>query len=138
MEVGLLCLLRPLPVTCCWRFIHFRACNFKYIAIQWDKPRQYGNAHIKSYKLFINGVMHSDLSQQQTGYSFTSGTGCKEYAFQLQVHLSFNTTGMLCSQYKTQSRHSGKQILVARFFNSYKLDFFILLQILELLLYFVV
>ncbi|XP_014680478.1 PREDICTED: uncharacterized protein LOC106820479, partial [Priapulus caudatus] len=64
--------------------LSLRACNFKYIAIQWEKPSVYGSAHITSYRLFINGVVESNLSPQQTAYTFTSGAWCREYVFQLQ------------------------------------------------------
>ena len=71
----------PVKLLCCV----FRACNFKYIAIQWEEPASYGDALIVGYKVFINGVVEAVLGQDQRSYSFTNGKWCKEYIFQVQA-----------------------------------------------------
>ncbi|XP_064633270.1 uncharacterized protein LOC135491376 [Lineus longissimus] len=67
------------PVVCT------RAVNFKYIAIQWDKPGTYGDALVTGYKVFINGIVEALLGPDQHTYSFTQGKQCLEYAFQVQA-----------------------------------------------------
>lgn len=69
-----------------WLFdVDCRACNFKYIAIQWDQPKQYGDASITGYKVFVNGVVEAVLGPENFTYTFTQGKWCKEYSFQVQV-----------------------------------------------------
>ena len=65
--------------------MRLRACNFKYIAIQWEKPASYGDALITGYKVFVNGVVEAVLGADQFTYSFTHGKWCREYVFQVQV-----------------------------------------------------
>ncbi len=69
----------PDRLFCC------RACNFKYVAIEWDKPRCYGDAKVTGYKVYVNGVVEAILAADQQTYSFTHGRWCREYAFQVQV-----------------------------------------------------
>ena len=70
--------------------VHFRACNFKYVAIEWEKPKCYGDAKITGYKVYVNGVVEAILSADQQTYSFTHGRWCREYAFQVQVNLNLS------------------------------------------------
>ena len=63
----------------------YRACNFRYIAIQWEKPSTYGDAIISGYKVYVNGVVESILKPDQMTYSYTQGHWCREYGFQVQV-----------------------------------------------------
>ena len=62
-----------------------RAINFKYIAIEWNKPKSYGDALITGYKVFVNGVVEAALGPDQFSYSYTQGKWCREYIFQVQV-----------------------------------------------------
>ena len=63
----------------------FSACNFRYIAIEWEKPKTYGDADISGYKVYVNGVVESSLGPDQFSYSYTAGKWCREYAFQVQA-----------------------------------------------------
>jgi len=63
----------------------FRACNFRYIAVQWDKPNTYGDALITGYKVYVNGIVESILNADQLSYTYTHGKWCQEYSFQVQV-----------------------------------------------------
>jgi hypothetical protein len=66
--------------------LHFiRACNFKYIAIQWDQPKQYGDARIIGYKVYVNGVVEAVLGPDTFSFTYSHGKWCKEYSFQVQV-----------------------------------------------------
>ena len=87
----LCCLLKPIHRLIVLS-VHLRACNFKYVAIEWEKPKCYGDAKITGYKVYVNGVVEAILSADQQTYSFTHGRWCREYAFQVQVswHLSYN------------------------------------------------
>ncbi len=69
-------------------FNYFRACNFRYIAIEWEKPKTYGDAHISGYKVYVNGVVEATLGSDQHTFSYAQGRWCREYAFQVQVTLS--------------------------------------------------
>ena len=62
-----------------------RACNFRYIAIQWEKPTTYGDALITGYKVYVNGIVEAVLSADSLSYTFTQGKWCQEYSFQVQV-----------------------------------------------------
>ena len=62
-----------------------RAINFNYISTQWDKPATYGDAVITGYKIYVNGVVEAQLGPEEQTYSFTQGSWCKEYVFQVQV-----------------------------------------------------
>lgn len=63
--------------------------NFKYIAIEWMKPRTYGDAAVSAYKVYVNGIVEATLTADQLSFSFTKGIACHEYAFQVQVFLFF-------------------------------------------------
>ena len=63
----------------------FRACNFRYIAVQWDKPTTYGDALVTGYKVYVNGIVEAVLNADQLTYTYTQGKWCHEYAFQVQV-----------------------------------------------------
>ncbi|CAL1538548.1 unnamed protein product [Lymnaea stagnalis] len=62
-----------------------RACNFRYIAIQWDKPTTYGDALLTGYKVYVNGIVEAVLNSDQLSYTYTQGKWCHEYAFQVQA-----------------------------------------------------
>ncbi|KAK7102883.1 hypothetical protein V1264_021041 [Littorina saxatilis] len=62
-----------------------RACNFRYIAIQWEKPTTYGDALITGYKVYVNGIVEAVLSADSLSYTFTQGKWCQEYSFQVQA-----------------------------------------------------
>ncbi|GFR62047.1 fibronectin, partial [Elysia marginata] len=62
-----------------------RACNFRYIAIQWDKPTTYGDALVTGYKVYVNGIIEAVLAADQLSYTYTQGKWCHEYAFQVQA-----------------------------------------------------
>lgn len=66
-----------------------RACNFRYIAVQWDKPNTYGDAVITGYKVYVNGIVESILNADQLSFTFTHGKWCQEYAFQVQALTAF-------------------------------------------------
>ncbi|ELT90741.1 hypothetical protein CAPTEDRAFT_219540 [Capitella teleta] len=72
-----------------------RACNFKYVAIEWQKPATYGDAGVTGYKVIVNGVVDATLGPDQCTYSFAGGNWCKEYAFQVQA---LTATDRLCSR----------------------------------------
>ena len=65
--------------------VSLRACNFKYIAIQWNKPASYGDALVTGYKVFVNGVVEAVLNADQLSYTYSQGKWCREYIFQVQV-----------------------------------------------------
>ncbi|XP_012935394.1 uncharacterized protein LOC101845075 isoform X2 [Aplysia californica] len=62
-----------------------RACNFRYVAIQWDKPTTYGDALVTGYKVYVNGIVEAVLNADQLNYTYTQGKWCHEYAFQVQA-----------------------------------------------------
>ncbi|KAL3853216.1 hypothetical protein ACJMK2_016773 [Sinanodonta woodiana] len=62
-----------------------RACNFRYIAVQWEKPMTYGDALISGYKVYVNGIVEAILNADQQTYTFTHGKWCQEYSFQVQA-----------------------------------------------------
>ena len=62
-----------------------RAVNFKYIAIEWMKPRTFGDAAVVAYKVYVNGIVEATLSADQLSFSFTKGVPCHQYIFQVQV-----------------------------------------------------
>jgi len=63
----------------------FRAVNFRYITIEWMKPRTFGDAAIAAYKVYVNGIVEASLSAEQFSFSYTKGVACREYVFQVQV-----------------------------------------------------
>ena len=69
----------------CWCILSHRAVNFKYIAIEWMKPRTFGDAAVAAYKVYVNGVVEATLSADQLSFSFSKGVACQEYVFQVQV-----------------------------------------------------
>ncbi len=73
------------------RLRYFRACNFKYVAIEWEPPSCYGDAKITGYKVYVNGVVEALLGADQQTYSFTHGRWCREYAFQVQVRTTLKS-----------------------------------------------
>lgn len=62
-----------------------RACNFKYITMEWNRPMSYGEAPIVAYKIFIDGKVEAVLSSDQTVFTLSKGEPCHEYVFQIQV-----------------------------------------------------
>lgn len=66
-----------------------RACNFKYITIEWSKPYCYGEAQVVAYKVYVDGKVEAVLSSEQTSFTLSKGEPCHEYVFQLQVNLIF-------------------------------------------------
>ncbi|KAK3579080.1 hypothetical protein CHS0354_029940 [Potamilus streckersoni] len=62
-----------------------RACNFRYIAVQWEKPMTYGDALISGYKVYVNGIVEAILNADQQTFTFTHGKYCQEYSFQVQA-----------------------------------------------------
>ncbi|XP_025107507.1 uncharacterized protein LOC112572161 isoform X5 [Pomacea canaliculata] len=62
-----------------------RACNFRYIAVQWEKPTTYGDALITGYKVYVNGIVEAVLSADALSFTFTQGKWCQEYSFQVQA-----------------------------------------------------
>ncbi|XP_076447663.1 uncharacterized protein LOC143284653 isoform X3 [Babylonia areolata] len=62
-----------------------RACNFRYIAVQWDKPTTYGDALITGYKVYVNGIVEAVLSADSLSFTFTQGKWCQEFSFQVQA-----------------------------------------------------
>ena len=67
-----------------------RACNFKYIAIEWVKPATYGSAQITGYKVYVNGVVEALLKIDQLCFTFMQGKWCRDYVFQVQVRTPNN------------------------------------------------
>ncbi|XP_048739977.2 uncharacterized protein LOC125654190 isoform X5 [Ostrea edulis] len=67
-----------------------RACNFRYIAVQWEKPNTYGDALVTGYKVYVNGIVEAILNAEQMSFTFTHGKWCQEYAFQVQALTSFD------------------------------------------------
>jgi len=61
------------------------AVNFRYIAIEWQKPSMYGDANITGYKIYVNGIVEAVLGSDQYTFSYTKGSPCLEYVFQIQV-----------------------------------------------------
>ena len=46
----------------------------------------YGESHIVAYKLFINDRVEAVLSSEQTTFTWTRGSPCQDYVFQVQVN----------------------------------------------------
>ena len=63
--------------------LKLRACNFKYITVEWNKPNTYGEAQIVNYRLFIDGKLEAVLSSEQTVFTLSKGEPCHEYSFQV-------------------------------------------------------
>lgn len=70
--------------------MHVRACNFKYITMEWSKPQTYGQAEIQSFKIFLDGKAAAILSSDQTAFTLTNGEPCHEYVFQIQAITSID------------------------------------------------
>jgi hypothetical protein len=66
-----------------------RACNFKYITVEWNRPSSYGRAQLICYKLYINGKVEAILSAEQNTFTMSKGEPCREYKFQIQVRARF-------------------------------------------------
>ena len=65
--------------------LKLRACNYKYITIEWAKPATYGDAKIVAYKFFVDGKVEAVLSSDQTAFTLSKGEPCREYSFQVQA-----------------------------------------------------
>lgn len=65
----------------------FRACNFKYITMEWNRPASYGDAQIIGYKLYVDNKVEAVLSSDQNVFTLTKGEPSQEYTFQVQVIL---------------------------------------------------
>jgi hypothetical protein len=66
-------------------FYYYRACNFKYITIEWNRSRSYGDALIVGYKVYIDGKAIAVVSAEQTAFTLSNGISCHDYSFQIQV-----------------------------------------------------
>ena len=62
-----------------------RACNFKYVTMEWQRPASYGDADIVGYKLYVDGKVEAVVSAEQHVYTLSSGEPCREYKFQVQA-----------------------------------------------------
>lgn len=62
-----------------------RACNLKYISIQWEKPQCYGSAYITGYRVYVDGICEAVNSPDQLIFNYTTGKFCTEYSFQVQA-----------------------------------------------------
>jgi hypothetical protein len=65
--------------------LKLRACNFKYVTMEWNKPACYGDASIIAYKIYIDGRVEAVLAADQLSYTLSKGDPCREYSFQVQV-----------------------------------------------------
>ncbi len=65
--------------------LQFRACNFKYITIEWNRPRSYGDAIVVGYKIYIDGKATAVVSSEQTAFTLSNGIPSHDYSFQVQV-----------------------------------------------------
>lgn len=65
--------------------LKLRACNFKYITIEWNRPYNYGEAKIVAYKIFLDGKVEAVISSEQTSFTLSKGEPCHEYTFQIQA-----------------------------------------------------
>ena len=97
-----------------------RACNFRYIAIQWEKPTTYGDALITGYKVYVNGIVEAVLSADSQSYTFTQGKWCQEYSFQVQVTLLL----AFCITADVSKRRECGEGLNVRIFFHYTLFFY--------------
>jgi hypothetical protein len=68
--------------------LKLRACNFKYITMEWTKPISYGEAHVIAYKIYVDGKVEAVLSADQTIFTLSKGEPCHEYTFQVQAMTS--------------------------------------------------
>jgi hypothetical protein len=68
--------------------LRLRACNFKYITMEWNRPNAYGEAQIVGYKLYVDGKVEAVLSNEQTVFTLSKGEPCHEYSFQVQAMTS--------------------------------------------------
>jgi hypothetical protein len=66
--------------------LKLRACNFKYVTMEWNKPACYGDAAIIAYKIYIDGRVEAVLAADQLSYTLSKGDPCHEYSFQVQVN----------------------------------------------------
>ena len=65
--------------------LKLRACNSKYITIEWARPNIYGDAHVVGYRIYINGKMEKTLPDYYTSFTLAEGESCIEYNFQIQA-----------------------------------------------------
>ena len=66
-------------------FSPIRSCTYSGCILEWEKPMQFGNAHLIGYQLRLNGKDHDKLPAGTSTYLFTAGKMCKEYTFTLKV-----------------------------------------------------
>ncbi|XP_071807408.1 uncharacterized protein [Asterias amurensis] len=62
-----------------------RSCTYSGCILEWEKPMQFGNAHLIGYQLRLNGKDHDKLPAGTSTYLFTAGKMCKEYTFTLKA-----------------------------------------------------
>jgi hypothetical protein len=65
--------------------LKLRACNFKYISFEWNKPLCYGDANLIAYKVYIDGKVEAVLGADQQVFTLSKGEPCHEYTFQVQA-----------------------------------------------------
>ena len=65
--------------------LKLRACNFKYITMEWNRPRAYGENQVIAYKLYVDNKVEAVLSAEQTAFTLSKGEPCREYSFQVQA-----------------------------------------------------
>ena len=65
--------------------LKLRACNFKYVTMEWTKPMCYGDALVIAYKVYVDGKVEAVLAADQQSFTLTKGEACHEYAFQVQA-----------------------------------------------------
>ncbi|XP_022109025.1 uncharacterized protein LOC110989168 isoform X4 [Acanthaster planci] len=65
--------------------LRIRSCTYSGCILEWDKPTQFGNAHLAGYQLRLNGKDHDRLPAGASTYLFTAGKMCKEYRFTMQA-----------------------------------------------------
>jgi hypothetical protein len=69
-----------------------RACNFKYITIEWNKPWTYGDAKIIAYKIYVDGKVEAVVSSELTAFTLSKGEPCHEYSYKFSKKLIKNFT----------------------------------------------
>ncbi len=65
--------------------LKLRACNYKYITMEWNKPKSYGETSIIAYKLYVDGKTEAILSADQNIFTLSKGKSGHEYTFQVQA-----------------------------------------------------
>ena len=71
--------------------LKLRACNFKYITMEWNRPKTYGDTQVVAYKVHVNGKVEAILSAEQQAFTLSKGEPCHEYKFQVQAVASDDT-----------------------------------------------